>query len=242
MMHRKGLKAFVPGVVLAGAVGAMSLSSGGCSAVSNAVQASQGCSGFTQATQASSPQAAASAIASLNLDATTTAFVSSAAAFVQIADNMQTAVYNACHDINVQLAAGGGGGGEGVVALEAIHWPDCHAEGAGGLLGEVELGEQLRVDTSLGLVASEEVVAERADGMVERHREMGDGFLGVVQQRQQRLDDANCRLRVSSRGRVVAGTLRVVSPIELVRPIDEMQPHVAISVAQASACNPSDCE
>ena len=52
MMQRKGLK-FVPGLLLAGAVGAMALGNGGCSAVSNAAQAAQGCDEFTSATQAS---------------------------------------------------------------------------------------------------------------------------------------------------------------------------------------------
>jgi hypothetical protein len=93
MMQRKGFK-FVPGLVLAGAVGAMALGSGGCSAVSNAAQAAQGCDEFT---------AGASAVGSLTIDGNTKAFVTAAAQLQTVATTMEGQVLTACIGIATDL-------------------------------------------------------------------------------------------------------------------------------------------
>lgn len=109
MMHRNGFK-FVPGIVLAGAVGAMALGSGGCSAVSNAAQAAQGCDEFS---------GGVSAVGSLDIDANTKAFVTAAAQLQGVATTMEGNVLTACIGIATDLgqmdtwtAKGPDGGGK----------------------------------------------------------------------------------------------------------------------------------
>jgi hypothetical protein len=92
-MNRKRGSKFVPVAVIAGAVGLLAMSNG-CSAVSNAVGAAQGCDEF---------QGGASSIASLSLDAKTTAFVSAAANLQTLATSMETAVYTSCKGIATDL-------------------------------------------------------------------------------------------------------------------------------------------
>ena len=72
------------------------------------------------------------------------------------------------------VAEAGGGRGERVVGLELAHRPDGHPQRTDGLLGGVELREELGRHALLGLVAGEEVVAEGADGVVEGDRDVGD--------------------------------------------------------------------
>jgi hypothetical protein len=93
MMQRKGFK-FVPGLVLAGAVGAMALGSGGCSAVSNAAAAAQGCDEFN---------GGISAVGSLSIDANTKAFVTAAAQLQGVATSMEASVLGACIGIATDL-------------------------------------------------------------------------------------------------------------------------------------------
>lgn len=93
MMHRKGLK-FVPGILLAGAVGAMALGSGGCSAVSNAAAAAQGCDEFN---------GGVSAVGSLSIDANTKAFVTASAQLQGVATTMEASVLGACINIATDL-------------------------------------------------------------------------------------------------------------------------------------------
>jgi hypothetical protein len=93
MTHRNGFK-FLPGLVLAGAVGAMALGSGGCSAVSNAAAAAQGCDEFN---------GGVSGVASLSIDANTKAFVTAAAQLQNVATTMEASVLNACIGIATDL-------------------------------------------------------------------------------------------------------------------------------------------
>ena len=83
------------------------------------------------------------------------------------------------------VAEAGGGRGERVVGLELPHRPDHDPERAHRLLGGVELGEQLGRHALLGLVAGEEVVAERADGVVEGDGDVRDRLARVAEQRRQ---------------------------------------------------------
>ena len=64
----------------------------------------------------------------------------------------------------------GGARGQGVVGLELHHRPHHEAEGARGVLGGMELGQEVGGHAFAGLVAGEEVVAERLDDVVEGHR------------------------------------------------------------------------
>ena len=58
---------------------------------------------------------------------------------------------------------------------------------------------------------------------------MSYGFLRVMQQRQHRLHDASRRLGILSRWSKVTRARREVSAIELVGPVDEVQPHAAMT-------------
>src|SRR5580700_10399680 len=89
---------------------------------------------------------------------------------------------------------------------------------------------QFRRHSLITLVFGEEIVAKRSDWIVEYHRQMRNRFLGVAQQCEQRLDHANRGLRVVSRRRPVIRTMRIMSPIELVGSVDEMETHVATIV------------
>lgn len=93
MMHHKTFK-FVPGLVLAGAVGAMALGSGGCSAASTIAGAAQGCNEFS---------GGASAVASLSIDANTKAFVTAASELVQVSATLEGDVLTACVGIDTDL-------------------------------------------------------------------------------------------------------------------------------------------
>lgn len=91
MTKRKGFK-FVPGLAVAGMLAVAALSNG-CSA--NTVGgALQGCDEFN---------AGASAVAGLQIDANTKAFVEAGADLVAISKNMETAVLNACIGIDTDL-------------------------------------------------------------------------------------------------------------------------------------------
>ena len=104
--------------------------------------------------------------------------------------------------VGVQARAGG----QRVVGLVLAHRPDDDAQRAHRLLDEVELRVQLGRDALVALVPGEQIVAERADRVVERDRQVGHVFAGVVQQREQRRDDAGGRLRVRPVGRGVTRT------------------------------------
>jgi len=90
MTNRKGFK-YVPGLLLAGSVAAAALTNGGCSA---AQALAEGCDEFN---------GGASSVASLSIDADTKAFVTAGADLVTVANNIETAVLNACVGIDTDL-------------------------------------------------------------------------------------------------------------------------------------------
>lgn len=118
-----------------------------------------------------------------------------------------------------------GRGREGVVGFEAIHRPDRDAERLDGGFGGVELGAQLGRHPLVTLIGSEQVVAERPDGVVECHGKVRHGFVRVAQQRHERRHDPHGGLEVAAVRRAVFGTRREVSPIQLEGSIDDVQAH-----------------
>ena len=81
-----------------------------------------------------------------------------------------------------------GRGGQGVVGLELDHRPHHDAESRRRLLGRLELGEEVGVDSLAGLVALEELVAEGLDHVIERARDVGD--VGLAQEGKERGEQA----------------------------------------------------
>ena len=122
------------------------------------------------------------------------------------------------------VAEARGGGREGVVRLPAIHRPDGDADRADGLLDRTELGQELRRDALVGLVAGEEIVPERPDGVVEGDADVRHRLVPVVQQRDHRGRDADGRLGLPALGGRVAGPPREVRPEELERAVDDVEP------------------
>ena len=114
-------------------------------------------------------------------------------------------------------------GGEPVVGLVLAHRPDHDAERAHRFLDRVELRAQLGGHAFVALVVGEEIVAERSDRVVERHRDVRHRFFGLVQAAR-----AASRPRPPSPWRPsprrgVTGPRRVVSAVELVGPVDEVK-------------------
>jgi hypothetical protein len=92
MNNRKGFR-YVPGVVLAGAIAAVALANGGCSAANTLAGAAQGCNEF--------PGSVASLQA--QLDGNTQAFVSASADLKAVVDGIETAVLTSCMNIDKDL-------------------------------------------------------------------------------------------------------------------------------------------
>ena len=92
-----------------------------------------------------------------------------------------------------------GGGGQRVVGLVLDHRPDDDAERRRGVLGRMELGEQVGVDAVAGLVAGEQVVAERLDHVVEGAGHVRDARF--AQQRDRASPAGRARRRPAGRPR-----------------------------------------
>ena len=87
------------------------------------------------------------------------------------------------------------------------------------------MGEELRRDPFLGLVAVEEVVAEAADGIVEGDGDVCHRLALVVHQREHREGERERRLLVAAVRRAVRRPLGEVRAKELVGAVDQVQAH-----------------
>ncbi len=119
-----------------------------------------------------------------------------------------------------------GGARQRVIGLELDHRPYRDPQRGGDALGDGELRPQQRVHPLAGLVAGEEVVAERLDHMVECDPHVGDVVLPKqprqgAHQGTRRADLAP--VAVEGRGRAV------VHAEELVGPVDQMRFHSSSS-------------
>ena len=114
--------------------------------------------------------------------------------------------------------------GQRVVGLELHHRPDDHAQRRDGVLGERELGQQLRVDALAGLVAGEELVAERLDDVVEGARHVRHA--GRREQQPEAAQQADGRADLAAVGRLARRRAEVAAK-QLVGPVDEVDLHRA---------------
>ena len=113
-------------------------------------------------------------------------------------------------------------GGDGVVGLELDHGPHHQAERGGGALREVELRQHVGGRVLAGLVAVEQIVAERGYDVVE-----GDGDVAHVvlsQQHQQGLDKPSDRRDRAAVRRVLRGHAEVRAE-QLVGAVYQVQLH-----------------
>ena len=75
-------------------------------------------------------------------------------------------------------------GRQGVVRLVLAHRPDRHSDRANRVFRSVELRPQFGRNAFVAFVGRKQIVAKRANWIVERHRNMGDSFVRVMQQGQ----------------------------------------------------------
>src|SRR5262249_46208188 len=108
-----------------------------------------------------------------------------------------------------------------VVGLELDHRPHDEPERSGGSLDELELRDEPRVEALAGLVAGEEVVAERFDHVIERHAAVRDRA-GAQHDRQGAQEHAR---RTDLAALVLRGRRTEPRTEQLVRAIEEMDLH-----------------
>src|SRR5215472_1861960 len=119
-------------------------------------------------------------------------------------------------------------GRKSIVRLVLVHRPYRHADCTDRVLRGIELRAQFRWHALIALVVRKQIVAKRANGIVERDRQVGNRLIRIMQQRQQRLRDSHGSLRIVP-GRIrMAGTGRVVRPVQLVGAIDKVESHASL--------------
>src|SRR5262249_2656668 len=123
------------------------------------------------------------------------------------------------------------GSGNGVVRLPLLHRPHHHSQDAHRPLRRVELREQCLWNALVRLVALEQLVAKRADRIVEGHRHVGESFRRVLEQRQHRGGDPHGRLDRLTGGRGALRLVREVGAKKLVRAVDQVKAHAPCNAA-----------
>ena len=116
-----------------------------------------------------------------------------------------------------------GRGRDRVVGFELDHRPHDEAERRGGALGELELVDEVRVETFAGLVAGEQVVAERLDHVIERDATVRDAPAAEQPPRLRR----DARAAPTSRPSCCAGGAPNHARKQLVRAVEQMDLHGA---------------
>ena len=114
------------------------------------------------------------------------------------------------------------GGGQGIVGLETGHAPHRDAERGHHFFHQIELRQNDGIEALAGLVAVEQIVAERFDGVVEGRGDVRHRLARVMQQADHRRQKAHRTGDVLAVGRQVGGALGVVRPKQLVGAVEEM--------------------
>src|SRR5262245_50932255 len=112
-----------------------------------------------------------------------------------------------------------------VVRLVLVHRPYRRADCTDCVLSRIELRAQFRWHALIALVVRKQIVAKRTNRIVERDRQMSNRLIRIMQQRQQRLRDSHGSLRIVPRRIDMAGTGRVVRPVQLIGAIDKVESH-----------------